>query len=790
MADSTTKLVTYQLQGDDTGLMRTINGAIKKLDALDVKLSRIASRKDVSPIGEGTTRDAISRITSVTKAINNLEKVRSTLSTINTDMLTKPQLAVIKLAATELNNLAKSLGKASEAGKITQEQLDTVNQTTARLQKVIKAANIVTVDAVKEEKKANREAAKAVREKKEAEREAAAAARASAEEYKNAVRTIKNAVVVTLNILRNVLRVGYDLMAQAADFGETMNKFNVIVDKSAKTLGQFADTMAYTLGLDPKDMYESVATFASIAKSVNLANDKAEIFSKTLTMLSVDLASLYNTSVDQAMNALTSGLHGQLRPLKNYNVYLYETNLRQTALEHGITKSVSAMNEFEKVCLRYISILDQTKDAQGDMARTLGSAANQIKIVQAQFAQLKRSLGQIATVVGITVVPALNLLLSGLVKIFTLIASGLGYEIKNFANLFGNSADATDEATGALETFGNTAAGLSGLDEINVITGTTTSTSGLGIDKAILDAMKSYDNLMGNIERKIGEMSDKIGQSLQDTFAADVLETFIKALKGLGDAFNFVMQNWETFEPLIKSLINLLTIFLGITVAKTVIGWGAAFKSFVAKLIPLSINLPVAQRNMQGFLQATTQSVNGATLAWSALTLAMTAAIASSIYSIFEGESKKLAATIGLLIAVLTGGAIAWLAYHGAMSWGVAVPIITAAVGLGAASIKAMIPQMAEGGVVDQPTVAMIGEGRYNEAVVPLGNSPQFASMKADIADEVARKLAQTPSYPIGSTPRAGSRGDVILNVNGRELARAILPDIGITRPQTGVKLV
>ena len=47
MADSTTKLVTYQLQGDDTGLMRTINGAVKTLDALATRLSRIASRKDL-----------------------------------------------------------------------------------------------------------------------------------------------------------------------------------------------------------------------------------------------------------------------------------------------------------------------------------------------------------------------------------------------------------------------------------------------------------------------------------------------------------------------------------------------------------------------------------------------------------------------------------------------------------------------------------------------------------------------------------------------------------------------
>ena len=94
-------------------------------------------------------------------------------------------------------------------------------------------------------------------------------------------------------------------------------------------------------------------------------------------------------------------------------------------------------------------------------------------------------------------------------------------------------------------------------------------------------------------------------------------------------------------------------------------------------------------------------------------------------------------------------------------------------------------PQLANGGVTTGPTFALIGEGNYNEAVIPLGNSPQFATMKGEIADEVARKLSQTPY----STSR-GSQANVILQINGRELARALLPDLGTTRPQTGVKLV
>lgn len=46
------------------------------------------------------------------------------------------------------------------------------------------------------------------------------------------------------------------------------------------------------------------------------------------------------------------------------------------------------------------------------------------------------------------------------------------------------------------------------------------------------------------------------------------------------------------------------------------------------------------------------------------------------------------------------------------------------------------IPRLAKGGVVSAGsggTIAQIGEGKYDEAVVPLGNSPQFRSMKEEI---------------------------------------------------------
>lgn len=61
------------------------------------------------------------------------------------------------------------------------------------------------------------------------------------------------------------------------------------------------------------------------------------------------------------------------------------------------------------------------------------------------------------------------------------------------------------------------------------------------------------------------------------------------------------------------------------------------------------------------------------------------------------------------------------------------------------------IPAMANGGVVTAPTYAMIGEGRYDEAIIPLGDSPQMQDLVQKIADEVSKE--RTPSNGNSDNP-------------------------------------
>ncbi len=92
--------------------------------------------------------------------------------------------------------------------------------------------------------------------------------------------------------------------------------------------------------------------------------------------------------------------------------------------------------------------------------------------------------------------------------------------------------------------------------------------------------------------------------------------------------------------------------------------------------------------------------------------------VADTILGAIPEDMKAIAGALTATIAAIVAATVAWMAFHGTMTVGVAVPIILAAVGVGIAGVKAAVG-MAEGGIVRTPTLALIGEAGP-EAVIPL----------------------------------------------------------------------
>lgn len=139
---------------------------------------------------------------------------------------------------------------------------------------------------------------------------------------------------------------------------------------------------------------------------------------------------------------------------------------------------------------------------------------------------------------------------------------------------------------------------------------------------------------------------------------------------------------------------------------------------------------------------------------------------------------EKQAVKLAILNPLLAAQAILTNPIYGAITVAAAIA--------GGLLVKALLPAMATGGVVSDPTVALVGEGRYPEAVVPLGDSPQFGQMKADIANAVVQALGAGR----GTGAKSGGNLTVQLHVDGRQFAETTVRDFVETLNNEGYSVL
>lgn len=233
------------------------------------------------------------------------------------------------------------------------------------------------------------------------------------------------------------IKIGKEAVAAASDLAETVSKVNVIFGQSAKNIEQFAATAAASLGQTRTQAMNAAATFGIFGKSAGLVGQELTSFSTQFVTLASDLASFNNTSVDQAINALGAALRGESEPIRAYGVLLNDATLKAKAMEMGIYSGTGTLTAQQKVLAAHKVILEQTKDAQGDFARTADGMANSQRILTARLDEAKIVLG---TALLPIVLEVLNVFNNKFLPVIEKIAAsfggseGLVQQTKNFVS--------------------------------------------------------------------------------------------------------------------------------------------------------------------------------------------------------------------------------------------------------------------------------------------------------------------------------------------------------------------
>jgi hypothetical protein len=402
-----------------------------------------------------------------------------------------------KLKATDLDSFASSCQKISVALTPLASQLDKVGNAFAKLppqlSKVVTQANRVTAANEKQRK----------------------SYLSLSNQMNGFMRNM--AKLVSLKAIADYLG---NAVAKFNDFYEAANMFGVSMGDMTNEASGFIDKMEQLLGIDPSEAMNAMANIYSMTKSFGLAKEQAYTLSKSLTQLGYDLSSLKNIPISQAFTKIRSAMAGELEPMLQLGVDISQARLQQELLALGFNKQVSTLSQADKATLRYIAILKQTTDAQGDFARTLSSPANMIRILKAQLSGLARDVGSLLYPAMKSILPPLIAAVELIREFVQWVAKLMGVKVvltdfaKSADNVGGigdamdNTTDSTKKAAKALKDY------TMGFDELNIIDptqGSSGSGSGASAGNILGDVdLSGYDMFKNYVGNAVDEIKEKL----------------------------------------------------------------------------------------------------------------------------------------------------------------------------------------------------------------------------------------------------------------------------------------
>ena len=193
----------------------------------------------------------------------------------------------------------------------------------------------------------------------------------------------------------------------ASDLVETQNVVDVTFEDSASTINKWAQEALNAYGITETKAKQYSSTLGAMLKSMGIADDQVLQMSMDMAGRAADMASFYNLDHDTAFEKIRSGISGETEPLKALGINMSVANLNAFALEKGMNKAFDKMSQAEQATLRYQYLLEATKDAQGDFARTGDSFSNEMRKLQTNLDRIKTEFGK--GLLGV-VTPAISLL--------------------------------------------------------------------------------------------------------------------------------------------------------------------------------------------------------------------------------------------------------------------------------------------------------------------------------------------------------------------------------------------
>lgn len=396
----------------------------------------------------------------------------------------------------------------------------------------------------------------------------------------------------------------YKAMRTASSYIEDENLFAVSMDKAADSTRAWSDQVERSVGVSGAWLRKYTGVMTNMTQSMGLSHDTAAKLGKNVALLSQDIASFYNISPEAAFEKMQSAMAGMPRPLQELGIMVRDQELEQTALAMGIRKTNGEFTSAQKALLTYETVIRSTKNAQGDLTRTLNTPANQMRMLATNARNLGVAIGTMFQPLLSVALPALNAIIMAATSAIRALAGLFGIEFKadaggvgEVASGVGGIGEAADKAGGKVKKLKGQ---LASFDEMNTLQEQDSgggSGGGGGAGSLPQIDWSKYNAGLDNVKNKAVAMAEAIKKAFKDfgkgfDFAkiGNAFKRFFndtnKFLKPIGKILGDV---WERAKPLIYWTGNdFLPAFLNalggaINFVGAVIGraWDSFLKPFV-----------------------------------------------------------------------------------------------------------------------------------------------------------------------------------------------------------------
>lgn len=496
--------------------IRSVANALNKISSVNL------GNMDFSGLGSkmNSLKNGLSPISSISDS--SIKSLRGVSSAINS--IAKIPSITKKLDSKTLDDFAEVCKKVASAISPLASKLDKVGRSFSSLPSKIKSA----VNSTTRFSSANQKAS------------------TSLSSLASQLETIKKraAQLVSLKAIATYLA---NAVTKFNDFYEATDLFNNAMGELSGQATELINKMESLLGIDPTEAMTNIATIQSLATSFGLASDKAYILSKNLTQLAYDESSYWNKDTATTFTAIASAISGELEPIRRLGVDLSQARLQQELLALGFNKQVSSLSQADKAVLRYIAIMKQTTNIQGNLAQTISSPANMVRILKSEISQLAKAVGQLLYPAFKAILPVLIAAVDLIKEFVVSLASVFGQKIEftdfsktqkdigGVTSAMDDTADATKAAAKAAKDY------TMGFDELNIIDPSQNSgSSGSGSGGAA-------GNLLGDVDLSQYDMFKDYAGS-----AVDEIKAKLKSL----DSFQIGTQIGEQLNKLMGMIYN------------------------------------------------------------------------------------------------------------------------------------------------------------------------------------------------------------------------------------------